>query len=250
MPYHCPSCKAEIPGGLSQEEHVERLAAKNEENKQLKAQLTAAQQAAKEASELKAERDRLTAEISKRDRAAERAAAFDAAGIPNTPAIRKGFELVYDSEMSGIEKPAAFNDWLGNDETQKHPLLSVHYAKPQQAASGQQSQSQGQQAGTAAQGASGQQSQGQSQSQSQGQGQSQSQGQQGGTAQQAARLQGGLTNVDRGASTASNTDTGPRTSDEVQKYFRSPEYRALPLDKQRERKAQLLAQLQDHSRSG
>lgn len=245
MGFNCPHCTKEIPGAMTQESHEQRLNAKTEENKELKARLTEAQAASAGINEIKAERDRLAAEVKKRDRQAERAAAFDEAGIPNTPAIRKGFELVYDSEMSGVAEPTPIKDWLGKEETKGHPLLSVHYVKPQQ----------GQQAGatttatgqtTAGQTAAGQGTAGQ-----QSQGGAAASGQAGATTTATtARPQGGLTNVDRGAAPPPTGQTGPKTPAEVAAYFRSEAYRALPLDKQREEKARLAGQLRGTTQSG
>lgn len=243
MGFNCPHCTKEIPGAMTQESHEQRLNAKTEENKELKARLTEAQAASAGINEIKAERDRLAAEVKKRDRQAERAAAFDEAGIPNTPAIRKGFELVYDSEMSGVAEPTPIKDWLGKEETKGHPLLSVHYVKPQQ----------GQQAGaTTTATATGQTEAGQGAA-----GQQQSQGASSGqagatttTTATTARPQGGLTNVDRGAAPPPTGQTGPKTPAEVAAYFRSEAYRALPLDKQREEKARLAGQLRGTTQSG
>lgn len=244
MAFKCPHCTQEIAGAMSQESHLERLNAKTAENTELKAKLTEAQGAASEVTTLRTERDQLKSELTKRDRQAEESAAFEEAGVASDTKIRQGFTLVYNSEMSGAEAPVPFKDWLSAEGTKAHPLLSSGYARQQTTGLTNQGQANGQQVQGNGQGT---QANGQQQGQQNGANGTHANGANGTNGQQrtsGVRPQGGLTNVDRGATPPSDTDTGPKTAAELQAYLRSDEYRALPLAEQKKRVGELRSKLQ------
>lgn len=130
MGFNCPHCSTEIAGAMTQEAHLERLKAKDTENKALREQLTQANTKVKDFDTVTKERDTYKSEITGLKTAGERRAAFDAAGIPE--AARQGFELVYNSQVSGLEedKRPSLSDWLNDAETKAHPFLAPHFAAP------------------------------------------------------------------------------------------------------------------------
>jgi hypothetical protein len=211
--YKCPKCSENIEEAVAKS----ALDAKANENTQLKGELKTAQDKAKLADDAARERDEARAEITKRDQAAERSSAFTELGIPET--VRGGFEVIYGSEMAGVEQPVPFKDWLTKEETKAHPLLGAHYKAQTSTGTGGTGSTTGTGQGARTGGT----------------------GQGGTTGTGTQRASGGLVHVDKGAGDPGSAST-PKTAAEVQKYLRSPEYRALPLDKQKEQLANLKAQ--------
>lgn len=204
MAFNCPHCSVAIDGAMTKEAHLERLKAKDEENKAVKAQLSEAQGKVSSAEAIKAEHAQYKAELAKRDQQAERATAFQSVQIPD--AVRSGFEIVYASEMAGVDAPVPFAEWLTKEETKSNPMLSVHYGKPTTATTTTQTTT----AATV-------------------------------TTPKTKPAMGGLTNTDANAGDPP-VKPGIQTPQELQDYLRSPAYRSLPKDQREQTLATLKAQ--------
>lgn len=128
----CPHCAADIAsleGFVPQAKLEERLKAKDGEIKALRESVTGLQGAAKEHGELKAERDRLAAELGSFKTRTERTEALRSAKLK--PELLPSMEAIYASEISGLEedKRPAFSDWLSGP-AREHVLLAPHFAAP------------------------------------------------------------------------------------------------------------------------
>jgi len=126
----CPHCQAEIEGFVPQATFIERLKDKENEIKEMKPMLAAAQAKAKDFDAIVKERDTVRAELDGIKTADERREAFKEAGI--TEAAWPGFEVMYRSATADFDddKRPTFTDWLAADDTKAHPLLAGHYAQP------------------------------------------------------------------------------------------------------------------------
>lgn len=128
----CPHCSKDVPNVVTQEDHVQRLKAKDELAKSLREELATASTAAKDAPAVALERDQLRSKVAQLEEGAVRGAAFDKAKINADPKVRDRFQRVYDSDMAGVaeadRKP--FATWLEAAETKADPFLAPHYAAP------------------------------------------------------------------------------------------------------------------------
>ncbi len=125
----CPGCQAEHTheGVVTQEDLRARLAAKDTAAAELSRQLAARA----DYDTLKGKLVEYEAEKTKAAEAAERNAAYDAAGIPATPEIRAAFDLFYQAAAAGAEegKVPARADWLADEATKAHPVLGPNLGK-------------------------------------------------------------------------------------------------------------------------
>lgn len=128
--HKCSSCGVDndIEGVMLQSAHVERLKAKDDENKALRDELKTTGAKAREYDTAARERDEAKGELTKIRTAAERHQAFAEHGIADEKA-RAGFEVLYSSHVAGLEddKRPTFADWLKADDTRGHPLLAAHF---------------------------------------------------------------------------------------------------------------------------
>src|SRR5687767_2712540 len=110
---------------IPNDEHLRRIKAKEDANKQLREDLSAAQAKAKDADEVATLRTR----IAEMTEAGARSAAFNEHGIAET--VRKRFEVLYASDTADLEASArpAFADWLKLDTTKADPVLAPHFGK-------------------------------------------------------------------------------------------------------------------------
>lgn len=128
--YKCSGCGLDhdIDGVLTQEQHVERLNTKNEENRRLKESLVAANSKVKDFEAVVQERDTYRSSIEGVKQETERKQVYDEANIPE--AARAGFEVMFASAIAGLDedKRPSRADWLAAEETRLHPLLAPHFA--------------------------------------------------------------------------------------------------------------------------
>lgn len=210
MGYKCPHCSEDIADAMSVSSHRDRLKAKDDENKSLKAELSEAQKGSKSVAAITKERDDLKAELSKRDAEKERNEAFGEAGIPDK--VRAGFEAIYASHIAGLEdgeEAPAFAAWLASDDAKTHPLLAGHYT-----ATGDQEDQPDAKAKTAAK-----------------------------KKEAPAQTKTGLANTDKAAGAPATKGNTIDTPAKLREYLQSPEYRALKKEDQKAELASLQAQV-------
>ena len=209
MGYKCPHCSEDIADAMSVSSHRDRLKAKDDENKSLKAELSEAQKGSKSVAAITKERDDLKAELSKRDAEKERNEAFAEVGIPDK--VRTGFEAIYASYVAGLdegEEAPSFKAWLASEDAKTHPLLAGHYT----ASAGEDQEDPA--APPAKQPAKKQQ-----------------------------QTKTGLKNIDKSAKVPDAKGNTIDTPAKLRAYLQSPEYRALKKEDQKAELASLQAQL-------
>lgn len=130
MGFKCPNCETvheKVEGYVSQDVLTSRLSAKSAENKALTDEVKRLRTDAGDVAAIRAERDRLKAEIEEVQTQAQVAEAFGTANVD--PAAREGFRAIYDSQMAGKGEGdrVAYHEWIGSDEARNHVLLAPHY---------------------------------------------------------------------------------------------------------------------------
>jgi len=204
----CPHCQADVDNAVTKEfmntEIANRLAAKNAENTALKESLATAQERAGNYDAIIKERDQLKGQVSQMEQRVARDQAYGTAGVAADPKVRQVFEMLYESyKVDAGDEAQPFEEWLTADEGAKaHPLLAGQF-----------------------------QAQGQGQGQAQGQGHGQGQGQE--------KPPNTLPRPNPGGDPPGPSRMTPQ---QVQEYLRSPEYRAMSLEDQRKKMAELQAQ--------
>lgn len=206
MPYKttCPSCDHgfDVEGAGDQAKFQERLAAKNAEAKSLAAEIGKMRTAAEEATSLRTERDALRSEIEGIRSSAAIGEAFASAGVADDEAVRASFRVIYDSAVAGLEgddRPD-YADWIGSDEARGHVLLAPCYTAAQEPGNDTPAENNG---------------------------------------AESRRVPRSLPNTDASSATPPIAPTPKRTPEEVQAYFRSPEYRSLPKERRTEIRSQM-----------
>jgi hypothetical protein len=127
---NCPHCSVDIeslPGFVSQEKLEERLKAKSGEIDILKTSLSTAQAKAQGFAGLTLELSQLKEANTARDQAQVRGTAMTEAGLD--PSLLPHVEALYSSATSGMAEKPTLSDWLAKDG-KEHPILSPHFGAP------------------------------------------------------------------------------------------------------------------------
>lgn len=126
----CPHCSENIEslsGFVPQATLEARLKAKSDETKLIADALKEAKVKASGYDAIVMERDTLKGEITKRDEHSTRTTAMTEAGLD--PSLLASVETLYASAIIGQDEPQSLADWLSGD-AKEHPLLADRFGKP------------------------------------------------------------------------------------------------------------------------
>lgn len=134
MAYECPHCSKDIPGVTTEEKVKERIAPKNVEIAQLRAELKTAKELSSSAETLKRERDEAQRELAEFQESATRSSALAKLGIDTSTddgkKLERTFLTLHKSENLDLEEGdrKSFGDWLAaEDGARANPLLDRYF---------------------------------------------------------------------------------------------------------------------------